>query len=243
MSKTIKKLYKQYFKQLITEYGFKQKNNTYFRLVNDQIYQNINLRIHRFGHEFTIKIGIIPVCMGIEWLDMPTFGIGENISGEEYSWEFGMIDSLEREEVVSQAFKVTMETVLPILNEITCYDKYLSHMPELRKKVYGDDIQPDGAILWVHVQTKNYIEAIKILNWYEKQNITAIDENMEFYSQNKKLFNKGQQDEYLRKAQIELAELRQFRNELVNRDEDSLNQRLINNIQKSWKLLEKYGMK
>jgi hypothetical protein len=237
MSKTIKKLYKQIFNQLKTDYGFRLRNNTFYRVVNNQMYQSVSLQISQFGHSFTLNVGITPICSGVFLLDSGDLRLGHLYAGYDHWWEYGLQDSLDEEKVMSNVFQIFMEFAMPILNEITNYSCYIKEIVEIEKNIYGEALSTNFEIVWVGAITNNFSEAIKILNWYEAHNADDLHFKREQHADSEEF------KDYLEETEAELADIRRFREALENGDEDYIHQKIRGEEAKSWEFLGKIGIR
>jgi Ran GTPase-activating protein (RanGAP) involved in mRNA processing and transport len=236
MSKTIKKLYKQIFNQLKTDYGFRLRNNTFYRVVNNQMYQSVSLQISQFGHSFTLNVGITPICSGVFLLDSGDLRLGHLYAGYDHWWEYGLQDSLDEEKVMRNVFRIFMECAMPVLNEITNYSCYIKEIVEIEKNIYGEALSTNFDIVWVGAITNNFSEAIKILNWYDAH----IADDLHF--KRKQNADSEEFKDYLEEAEAELADIRRFSEALENGDEDYIHQKIRDEEAKSWEFLGKIGI-
>ena len=236
MSRDVRKHYNKIFKQLITEKGFKQKKDLFYKLVNDQILQTVYLQINSYGHSFTINIGILPLCSGLEYEDEYTFRLGHLLKGYDYSWEYGLYNSLDEESLVKDAFLALEEKVFPIFKRITNYEEYFNHIPDIEEAIYGSRRDNNSSMIWVSLITYNYDNAVLILEKLENQNREAAEANKVLYTK------EDEYNIYLKKINDELSELVSLRIAVQKRDSTFLESKLRQNEEISRKLLGMLGL-
>src|SRR5690348_16399844 len=91
--RTRKQVIQEFFQLLKPEFtalGFKRKGQAYYRIVNGQIWQTLDLQCHSFGGDFTINLSIDPICI---WkkedrLYGSSFRIGNLINGRDVWWSY-----------------------------------------------------------------------------------------------------------------------------------------------------------
>ena len=235
MSAIVTKYYKQIFKVLVSEHGFKQKGTLFYKLVNNKMLQTICLHQFSFGYSFTVNFGFFPTCIGIEdelQLKEGKFRVGYLTEGYDYSWDYGRPDSKPEEVLVKEAFVVVQEKVLPLFEKITDEETYQTYVCELEKQFYGSPLDNSSNMIWVNLKTGNYEKALDIINKLEMQNYDAA-------AANKVLYDKEEDyQRYLQRIESNLAELRSIKTAIQKNDKSFLEALLQQNEEKSKRVLE-----
>ena len=117
MNKEFLKQLKNSLKDIMKENNFKINGQSYVRIINKQIIQNINFQGFSGGDSFTINMGITPICSyELPCLPNPLIRIGNLFCGGDKGWNYS-------ENSLDEVIDIIKSKVLPLLNKLSDYDK------------------------------------------------------------------------------------------------------------------------
>lgn len=139
---------KESMKDKMKEKDFKIKGQSFIRVVNKQIYQEINFQGSAAGDSFTVNIAIIPIC-GIKKVD-PYIRIGFFISGEDIWWTY-------TKNSISEVVNIINEKILKIMDSLTTYEELYTEIESLIDNIslYKKDNNNYKASIMYHVGNIN----------------------------------------------------------------------------------------
>ena len=184
MRKEYQKEIKESMKEKMKSMNFKLKGQSFIRIVNRQIYQEINFQGSASGENFTVNITIIPIYGINTTYFRPTIRIGIFISGEDTWYDYS-------HNSINEATNVIKDKVLTLMNSLTTYEKLYEEIESLI-----DDTHPTEKewrnikvalmhnigninLFWLCYKNKQYDKCKNALK-YEKETIQSwLDRNIE----------------------------------------------------------------
>ncbi|MDP3487368.1 MAG: hypothetical protein Q8S19_05475 [Bacillota bacterium] len=165
------KEYKQIFKPLAIEHGFRIHRISFFRIRND-VLQFFLLRRHPVGgRSCTIQWGVLPLCMG---LDRGSLMDGEEI-GRLISripwWGYEPRDPESIRRAISELAFVVKKSLLPLFDQAV--DSASAYQAECDYDVsaYGQVLMLSSSKICYAIKTGDYARAIENLRALEAQNM------------------------------------------------------------------------
>lgn len=116
MDKETLKLLKTELQDDMKRLGFKTEGQWYMRLVNLQVYQTVYIQGSRYGDEFCVNIGLVPLCNGNTDAKAPDCQdrLGMLAFGYDKWWEYSAASAKD-------AAALMRETAFPIFDECSSY--------------------------------------------------------------------------------------------------------------------------
>ena len=115
MNKLFLKEVKNNLKVLMKDNHFLIKGQSYIRIVNRQILQIVNFQGHSGGNEFTINVGIEPLCVyEYSGISNPIMRIGSLFFNRDKWWNY-------TEESKEEVIDLIKNKLLPLLDSLSDY--------------------------------------------------------------------------------------------------------------------------
>ncbi len=213
MGVTLKKLYKNLLEELLLIYGFKYKKGLFYRLVSEEILQTISLHTLNRGRECNLMIGLFPLYIILDDMDQVnegTFGLGQIVNRLDTWWKCKPSDSKSVERVIKALLFSVQDKVLPLFESTKDCNSCLKIIDEIEKDIYKVPLH-SPASLWINAKLRNYERCVRIINYIEYQNMTAVQANKDIFSEN-------DYKKYVQDAENDLFEFRKIRESILNND-------------------------
>ncbi|MDE7360404.1 MAG: DUF4304 domain-containing protein [Oscillospiraceae bacterium] len=116
MDKETLKLLKAELKDDMKQRGFKTEGQWYMRLVNSRVYQTVYIQGSKYGDEFCVNIGLMPLCTGNTDAKTPNFQmrLGTLAYGSDQWWSYSPASAKD-------AAALTRKVAFPIFDGCLSY--------------------------------------------------------------------------------------------------------------------------
>ncbi|GGI12977.1 hypothetical protein [Gottfriedia solisilvae] len=228
--------YKENFKEILLPLGFIIKGSLFIRVTNNEIIQTINI-FKKSPFDFTLNIGIFPFSRDndkslLKEGSFRLYDFGDYDSGE-FRYNPLSIKSIQEElEKCKYQFK---KEILPIFESVQTEEDFLKFEIDSDLQNYGEIRYMSDEKLHLFLKFKNYEGALKVVEAYINQNISAIIDNhrSEFDSEDKfQIF-----------LNSELKELNELKKAIESNDTNFLNHIVLTKIENTKTMLNGYGYK
>lgn len=183
--------YKQMFKTIALEYGFKSHKNSFYRVVNDVVQYFVLHKWVPFGRSCTIDFNIYPLCIRVD---------KSNLSSASYDiirlldkpcwWEYNPNNNDNVLEVLREMYIATKEHLIPFFEKATDCASAYEALCSLEKSIYtgipGGIITNDYGKVCFAIKIGAYYKAIEHLKAIEKQNRTIDTQTLDALNQYEK---------------------------------------------------------
>lgn len=198
--------YKSYFKPLISEYGFKNYKNAYYRVINDVAQYFVLHRWVPFGRSCTIEFNVFPLCMGLSKKSFLTASKDiVQLIGTTKWWDYDPNNEESVVKTITQMYTVAKEYLIPFFEKATDSAAAFDEICKLEKKIYTDIpegiIKNDYSKICFAIKLGNYDKAIEFLKVAENQYLYVDTQTLEN-------LDKHEKEQYLRRIAEELSSIR-----------------------------------
>jgi hypothetical protein len=204
--------YKDLFKKTLSPLGFKLKGKTFYRVVNHEIVQTLNVHRMRFGYTFWINIGFFPFCLDIDFKDNLTYELEKMTQKSPPFWEYDIHNISSIENVLNNALESVKNIAIPLFEEVTNTEKYYETICYYDQKIYGKILKVNGNILYACLKIRKYDDALDITYAIEEQNYDAMKANRCLY------LDENEYMKYCQRVEEGLNDVRNIRNAILNKN-------------------------
>jgi len=187
MNKIILKEIKTNLKEVMKEKHFISKGQSYFRIINKQIFQGINFQGSSGGDKFTVNITITPLCSNeLPCEPNPLIRIGQIFCNGDKWWEYG-------EDSVNDVIDIIKNKVLPLFEKLSDYRKIYEELKNEindipREKKNWTDMKTvlyysigEGSCFWLCFRENDYSRCKVLLKKLKEENLKILNINLEYW--------------------------------------------------------------
>ncbi|QKE76131.1 hypothetical protein HPK19_25365 (plasmid) [Arthrobacter citreus] len=236
LTSNLTKQYKEMFKEILLPLGFIIKGSLFIRVKNNEIIQTVNI-FKNSPIDFTLNIGLFPFSRDndkslLKEGAFRLYNFGDYDSGE-FQYNPLSLKSIQEElEKCKNQFK---KEIIPIFESVQTEEDFLKFEIESDIRNYGEISYISNEKLNLYLKFKNYQDALKVVEAYINQNISAIIDN------HRSEFNSEEEFQIFLKD--ELKELNELKIAIESNDIKFLNQIVTTNIENTKIILKDYGFK
>ena len=224
------------FKEILLPLGFILKGSLFIRVTNNEVIQTINI-FKNSPIDFTLNIGVFPFSRDndkslLKEGSFRLYDFGDYDSGE---FRYNPLSLKSIQEELKKCKNQFKKEILPIFERVQTEEEFLKFELEQDMQNYGEIEYMTGEKLHLFLKYKNYEGALKVVEAYINQNISAIIDNhrSEFDSEDKfQIF-----------LNSEVKELNELKKAIESNDTNFLDHIVLTNIENTKAMLKDYGYK
>lgn len=174
MLDTFLSYYKQLFKPLAKEHGFRVYGQSFYRLRNDLI-QFFVLRRASHGGACTIEWSVLPLCIGVEksHLLAAAKDIGPFLGTREW-WYYDPRDDDSKLSALKSMLAATEKYLMPALDKVVDSASAYELQCDYDRRTYGEVLMHDRGKVCFAIKMGDYARAITHLKAIEAKNLIAL---------------------------------------------------------------------
>lgn len=219
--------FKQKYKTLALEYGFKSCGKAYYRVRNDVVQYFLLHRWAPYGRSCTIDFDVLPLCIGIDKGDFKSANKDIiQLMGITNWWEY---DSNNEESIlvaINKMFVATKDYLIPFFENAVDSASAYKEICNFEKKIYtaipGGIIMNDYAKVCFTIKIGDYDKTLEHLKAAEFQNRTLDTQTLVN-------LNESDKQQYVKRHNAKLNKIRQEIEMISGRDMGYINEFILKN--------------